>query len=307
MPVRSELPPDVPADRRASSQFGRRAAMVAALVASVVYLLYRGFYTLNLEGWFATTFSVTLYAAEVYGCCLMGLYFFQIWDLRDPAHVPAPAGKTVDIFIPTYNEDPDLLRGTITAAQAVSYPHETYVLDDGDRATVRALCEELNCKYIRRDDNLHAKAGNINHAMEQTTGEFVIILDADHVAEANFIDRTLGHFGDEDLAFVQTPHAFYNYDNFQGVLDYRKGIYWEEGQLFYNCTQPGKNRWNAVSFCGSAAMFRRAALETVGLIATESITEDLHTGLRLHSKGWKSLFVNERLISGQAAPGRHDV
>ncbi len=276
--------------------------MVAALVASVVYLVYRGLFTLNVDGWFAGTFSVTLYLAEVYGCSLMALYFFQIWDLHDPDPVPALPGRTVDIYIPTYNEDPDLLRGTITAALAVSYPHRTYCLDDGDRPEVRELCEELGCDYVRRDDNLHAKAGNINHAMELTDGEFVIILDADHVAEAHFIDRVLGHFADDDLAFVQTPHAFYNYDNFQGVLNYRKGVYWEEGQLFYNCTQPGKNKWNAVSFCGSAAMFRRSALETVGLIATESITEDLHTGLRLHSKGWKSLFVNERLISGQAAP-----
>ena len=295
-------PPTHPPLRRAGDQALRRLAMVAALVASAVYLTYRGLFTLNLDGWFAGCFSVTLFAAEVYGVALMALYFFQIWDLRDPEPVPAMPGRTVDIFIPTYNEDPDLLRGTITAALAVSYPHRTYCLDDGDRPEVRELCAELGCEYVRRDDNLHAKAGNINHAMELTEGEFVIILDADHVAESHFIDAVLGHFADDDLAFVQTPHAFYNYDNFQGVLNYRKGIYWEEGQLFYNCTQPGKNRWNAVSFCGSAAMFRRAALETVGLIATESITEDLHTGLRLHSKGWKSLFVNERLISGQAAP-----
>ena len=276
--------------------------MTLAIIASIVYLVYRGAFTLSFDGWFATTFSLTLYAAEAYGCALMALYFFQIWDLHDPDPVEPLPNRTVDIYIPTYNEDPDLLRGTITAALAVRYPHRTYVLDDGDRPEVRALCERLGADYIRRDSNLHAKAGNINHAMELTDGEFVIILDADHVAEAHFIDRTLGYFADEKLAFVQTPHAFYNYDSFQGVLNYGRGVYWEEGQLFYNCTQPGKNRWNAVSFCGSAAIFRRAALETVGLIATESITEDLHTGLRLHSKGWRSLFVNERLISGQAAP-----
>ena len=276
--------------------------MALAIVASIAYLAFRALYTLNFDGWFAGTFSLTLYAAEAYGCGMMFLYFFQIWDLRDPAPVPPLEGRTVDVMIPTYNEDPDLLRGTITAALAMSYPHRTLVLDDGDRQEVRELCAELGAEWVRRDSNLHAKAGNINHAMERTDGEFVIILDADHVSESHFIDRVLGYFADEKLAFVQTPHAFYNYDSFQGVLDYRKGLYWEEGQLFYNCTQPGKNRWNGVSFCGSAAMFRRAALEDVGLVATESITEDLHTGLRLHSKGWNSLFVNERLISGQAAP-----
>ena len=134
-----------------------------------------------------------------------------------------------------------------------------------------------------------------------TDGEFVVIFDADHVAEPHFIDRLIGYFGDDRLGFVQTPHAFYNFDAFQGVLDYKRKVYWEEGMLFYNVTQPGKNRWNGVTFCGSAAMFRRKSLEEVGLIATQSITEDMHTGLRMHAKGWKSLFVNERLIAAIAA------
>ena len=134
-----------------------------------------------------------------------------------------------------------------------------------------------------------------------TDGEFVVIFDADHVAETHFIDRLIGYFGDDRLGFVQTPHAFYNFDAFQGVLDYKRKVYWEEGMLFYNVTQPGKNRWNGVTFCGSAAMFRRKSLEEVGLIATQSITEDMHTGLRMHAKGWKSLFVNERLIAAIAA------
>ena len=118
-----------------------------------------------------------------------------------------------------------------------------------------------------------------------------MIFDADHIAEPNFITRTLGYFADEKLAFVQTPHAYYNFDSFQGSLDYKKRLYWEEGQLYYNIVQPGKNHWNAVSFCGSAAIFRKSALESVGLIATETITEDMQTGLRLHAKGWKSLYI----------------
>ena len=134
-----------------------------------------------------------------------------------------------------------------------------------------------------------------------TDGEFVVVFDADHVADRQFIERLIGYFADESMGFVQTPHAFYNFDAFQGVLNYERRKYWEEGMLFYNVIQPGKNRWNAVSFCGSAAMLRRKALEDVGLVATESITEDMLTGLRMHAKGWKSLFVNERLIAALAA------
>ena len=276
--------------------------MSITMVICMVYLIYRGVFTLNFTSPFAATFSITLYIAEIYGNLLMFLYFFQIWNPTLPNPVPPLDNVRVDAYIPTYDEEPELLRGTIEAAIAMDYPHETYILDDKARPQVKALCDELGAKYIKRDSNVHAKAGNLNHAMEITDGEYIIIFDADHVAEKNFITRTLGYFADPKLAFVQTPHSYYNFDSFQGSLDYDRNLYWEEGQLFYNIVQPGKNHWNSASFCGSAAIFRKAALEDVGLIATESITEDMQTGLRLHSRGWNSLYINERLVSGLAAP-----
>ncbi len=279
----------------------RQAFMIAALLATAFYLVYRAAFTFNMNGAYAIFASLCLYAAECYGALLMSLYYFSIWKTVDPEPVEAPPGRTVDVFIPTFNEDPELLRGTIVAALALDYPHETYVLDDGKRPEVRELTERLGATYIERPDNQHAKAGNLNHALGQTRGEFVVILDADHVAQRNFIVRLLGYFGDDRIAYVQTPHSFYNFDSFQGTLDYSQQVYWEDGQLFYNVIQPGKNYWNSATFCGSAAIFRRSALDEVGGFATETITEDMHTGVRLHAQGWKSLFVNERLVSGQAA------
>lgn len=298
-PVRAQAAPA--AVKRRQSQRWRRVAMCLAMATTIVYLVLRALFTMNLSSPLGVAFSLMLYAAECYGGLLLFLFFFQIWDVRNPPPAPVLRGRTVDVLIPTYNEDAQLLRGTISAALSIDYPHRTYVLDDGNRADVQALCEELGADYITRTTNQHAKAGNLNHALERTDGEFVVVLDADHVVERHFIDRLVGYFVDEQMGFVQTPHAFYNFDAFQGVLNYERGKYWEEGMLFYNVTQPGKNRWNSVSFCGSAAMFRRKALEDVGLVATESITEDMLTGLRMHAKGWKSLFVNERLISAMAA------
>ena len=288
-------------DRIFNSEFKRRAAMTIATAMTLVYLIYRAAYTLNLSSPYAVVASLLLYVPECYGSLLMFLFFFQVWTLRNPEPVPPLLGRKVDVMIPTYNEDPELLRGTILASLKIDYPHRTLVLDDGKRASVAELCRELGAEYVTRPTNLHAKAGNLNHALEMTDGEFIIIFDADHIAERHFIDRLIGYFADDKLGFVQTPHAFYNFDAYQGTLDYQRGVYWEEGMLFYNVLQPGKNYWNGVTFCGSAAMFRRKALEEVGLIATQSITEDMHTGLRMHAKGWKSLFVNERLIAAVAA------
>ena len=267
-----------------------------------MYLVYRSLYTMNLDGTYATVVSILLLVGEAHGIMLMLLYYYQIRDTA-PSEVPALlTGKTVDVFLATYNEDVPLLRGSIQSYLNFDYPCKIYVLDDGNREEVRELAETMGVNYITRDNNLHAKAGNINNALEQTDGEFVIIFDADHVARSNFISRTIGYFADPEMAFVQTPHAFYNFFNFSSFYDLRKRYYWEEGNLFYKCIQLGKHNDNSVVFCGSSAIFRRSALDDVGRIATETITEDMHTGLRLHARGWKSAFCEERLIAGQAAP-----
>jgi Glycosyl transferase family group 2/PilZ domain len=142
----------------------------------------------------------------------------------------------------------------------------------------------------------------LNQALGRTEGEFIVILDADHVPNPQFITRVLGYFRDEELGFVQTPHDSYNFDSFQACLDHGKRRYWEEGQLFHHVIQLGRNRWNAAAFVGSAAMLRRRALADCGYLATETITEDLHPSLRLHARGWKSLAIGERLVLGHAAP-----
>jgi cellulose synthase/poly-beta-1,6-N-acetylglucosamine synthase-like glycosyltransferase/tetratricopeptide (TPR) repeat protein len=272
------------------------------VVICVLYLIFRVGVTLNTSGPYAMTISILLYAAEVWGILNLFLFFIQVWEVREPPAEPVLEGRSVDIFIPTFNEDPTLLRATIEACVRMDYPHKTYVLDDGRRPDVESLARELGVEYIARPDNRHFKAGNLNYAFERTDGEFVVVLDADHVPEPHFITRLIGYFRDDRLGYVQTPHAFYNFDSFQARLDHKNRRYWEEGHLFYYVIQPGRNKWNCPIFAGSAAMFRRAAIRDVGLMATETITEDLHTGLRMNAKGWKSISISERLVAGQAAP-----
>ena len=279
----------------------RRVWIILSLLASLSYLVVRALFTLNLESRYGTVVSLLLFGAEFHGVTLMSLYFWQIWNTQPSLEVPVLADKTVDILVPTYNEDAHLLRGTIQSLIAMDYPHRVFLLDDGNRPAMKQLADDMGVEYIARTDNLHAKAGNINHALDQLDGEFVAIFDADHIVRKNFITRTIGYFADDSVAFVQTPHSFYNFDNYGSQYCPQQRDYWEEGELFHNCIQAGKSNANAVIFCGSAAIFRRSALNDIGLIATETITEDMHTGLRLHANGWNSVFVNERLIAAQAA------
>jgi tetratricopeptide (TPR) repeat protein/cellulose synthase/poly-beta-1,6-N-acetylglucosamine synthase-like glycosyltransferase len=297
----------------------RQLIILCSLAVCLSYLGYRLLFTLNLTTAYAAFVSIFLLAGEAYGVFVLVLCFLQVWDSREPPQQPVLEGRTVDVFVPTYNEDPQLLRATLEACQRLDYPHRTYLCDDGgtearlnnpahaDSARARAellksICAELGANYVTRPKNEHAKAGNLNYAFARTDGEFIIILDADHVPEPHLITRLIGYFRDEKLGFVQTPHAFYNFNNFQARLDHKNRRYWEEGHLFYEVIQPGRNRWNCPIFAGSAAMFRRKALAEVGYIATETITEDMHTGMRVNARGWKSMAISERLVAGQAAP-----
>lgn len=227
----------------------------------LVYIWWRYTASINTQ---ALWFAIPLVIAETYGIVDLLLFGMLVWKpvRRIP---PVPEGKpTVDVFITTYNEGPEILGPTARAATAIKWPDKTvYVLDDGNRSEIRALAEEAGCEYITRGPEWagkprHAKAGNVNNALMQTAGEFILILDTDQIPDPEILDRTIGYFNDPEVALVQTPQYFYNIppgDPF-GV----------DAPLFYGPIMQGKDGWNAAFFCGSNGILRREALMQAGLI-----------------------------------------
>ena len=274
-----------------------RSTAVIALLVYAGYLAYRAAFTINYD---ALAFSLAVYCAELHGFFSLFLFFHQTWHLRGRKVVEPEKDLTVDVFITTYNEDVELLRQTVRAAVAMRYPHETYVLDDGRRPAVRALAEELGCHYITREDNKHAKAGNWNNAFKQTKADFIATFDADHVPRPEFLDRTLGFFRDSKVAIVQVPQQYHNLDSVQHRVSWKSRRMYGEQDAFFNLVMPGKDNWNASFFCGTGAVLRREALEPHGGILADTITEDLHTSIELHAAGWKSVYLNELLVTGLA-------
>lgn len=210
---------------------------------------------------------------------------------------------TVDVYIPTYNEPLDVVRDTVLAAQCIDYPSDKmniYLLDDGKRREFAVFAADVGVGYITRNDNNHAKAGNLNHAMKLTQGELITVFDCDHVATRIFLQATVGGFlKDPKLALVQTPHYFYSPDPFERNLSVGRNIP-NEGSLFYGPIQQGNDNWNATFFCGSCAVIRRSALEEIGGFAVETVTEDAHTALKLQRRGWGSAFLDIPLAAGLA-------
>lgn len=283
-----------------------------SVITTLRYLYYRSAYTLNFDGWLNGFFCVVLYGAELYAVIGLMLAYFQTLKLKDRqpiplATIPQDQWLKVDIYIPTYNEDVEIVRKTAVAAMAVDYPNDkkrVYILDDGRkfperRQQLQQMCDELGCTLLTRDNNDHAKAGNINTAMRRTEGDLIMILDCDHIPIRNFLQNTVGFFYNPKVTLVQTPHWFYNPDPFERNL-LTGGKVPVSNELFYKVVQKGNDFWNAAFFCGSAAVIRKDYVLQIGGIAVETVTEDCHTSFRLHSLGYESVYYDKIMVAGLA-------
>lgn len=293
--------------RRMPGRYATLILVVLSITVSCRYLWWRYTATLNWNSTFDLICGVILLAAETYSWLVLMLGYVQVaWPLnRKPAPLPADTSQwpTVDVLIPTYNEDLALVRHTVYAAMGLDWPADKlriHVLDDGRRAEFRAFAERVGVNYIARSTNEHAKAGNLNHALTQIDGELVAIFDSDHLPVRSFLQITTGWFRrDPRLALVQTPHHFFSPDPFERNLRvFRRDP--NEGELFYGLVQDGNDLWNAAFFCGSCAVLRREAIDAIGGFATETVTEDAHTALRLHRNGWNSAYLRIPQAAGLA-------
>jgi cellulose synthase (UDP-forming) len=269
-----------------------------SLTASLRYMYWRVTATLDFESWLDIAFGYGLVLAELYALAVLVFGYLQTaWPLRrQPVLLKGPPSEwpVVDVFIPTYNEALDIVKLTIFAAQAMDWPKDklrVHVLDDGNRKDFREFCEQINVGYITRDNNRHAKAGNLNEALKVTSGEYVAFFDADHVPTRSFLQISIGWFlKDPKLAMLQTPHFFFSPDPFEKNLNTFRSVP-NEGELFYGLVQDGNDLWNATFFCGSCAVLRRDPLLEVGGVAVETVTEDAHTALKLNRAGYNTAYL----------------
>lgn len=267
--------------------------------------------------------GLIVFGAELFCIAMLFISLFVVADpleRAEPAPVADDALPSVDVFVPSYNEDTDILSATLAAAVALDYPSDklsVYLLDDGGtdqkcasddplaaraarrrRAELTQLCADLGVTYLTRAQNVSAKAGNLNNGLAHSGGDLVVVFDADHAPVKEFLRRTVGHFREDPRLFlVQTPHFFLNPDPVEKNLSTWLRMP-SENEMFYSVVQRGLDRWNAAFFCGSAAVLRRAALVEAGGFSGISITEDCETALELHARGWTSRYVDTPLIAG---------
>lgn len=239
--------------------------------------------------------SVPFIFTEAAFLVLFLLWGNVLWAKRHHRPEGPPLEKknfSVDIFIPVFKEPVEIIEKTVTAAISIKHDNKKiYVLDDGEDDEVKALCEKLSIGYIRRPTHENRKAGNLNYALKQTSGDLILALDADQVAKPFIIDRIIGYFTIPRIGFVQTKQIF----------RLPKGDPWSNSdEVFYSVMTSGKDYDNAAFSCGSGVMYRRAALEAIAGFSTWNFVEDVHTSITLHSNGWRSVYHDESYTEGTA-------
>lgn len=286
------------------------------------YILWRSLESLVYTGPIDFIAMALLFLAEGYSITILLLgVFVNVWPLtKRSMQLPGNIAELpiVDVLVPTYNESTEIIRTTITAATQMEYPQDrlrVHICDDGGTLhkrsqsdsmaaawvrhyELRQLARELGVNYITRETNHRAKAGNLNHALKHTAGDLILVLDCDHVPTKNMLQQTVGYFlADPKLFLVQTPHFFINptpvEKNLIGI-----GNPSSENDMFYRSIHPSLDSWNASYFCGSAAILRRSHLMEAGGISIDTITEDAETSLKLHCKGYNSIYVETPMVCG---------
>lgn len=300
--------------------------IVLTFFVALRYWMFRTFDTLGYSGLFDCTAMSILYVAESYGFVILMLgMFVNVFHLRRPV-VPVDLARadlpTVDILIPTFDEPEDLVKVTAMACLQLDYPKDKvniFILDDGGtrqkrndpdparagaaerrHASFKKLAGLLGVRYLTRENNRKAKAGNINNALPHGRGDLVLVLDCDHVPAHDLLKNTVGCFLDDPKLFlVQTPHFLINPGPVEKNLEtFREKPH--ENEMFYRIVKLGLDFWDAAFFCGSAAVLRRSCLEEIGGITGETITEDAETSLALHARGYKSLYLDKPMVCGLA-------
>ncbi len=214
----------------------------------------------------------------------------------------------IDVFIVTYNEALPILERTLVGAVAIMHPDKRiWVLDDGARDWVEALAATHGAQYVRRVKGRHAKAGNVNNGLDFAlrTGrppEFILLLDADFVAGRSILQRTMPLFHAADVGIVQTPQYFFNPDPIQ-INVFSPTVWPDEQRFFFNVLMPSMDAWGIACCCGTSAVLRVAALQAVGGMATETVTEDMLTSFKMIEHGYRTIYLDEPLSLGLSPEG----
>ncbi len=219
--------------------------------------------------------------------------WYHYWSIKIPVKPYIYKALTVDVLTTYFPGEPyEMTTQTLLAIKEISYPHTTYLCDEADDEFLKNFCKEHDIVHVTRKNRINAKAGNINNALKQASGEICLILDPDHVPKPNLLDEVIPYFSDDKIGFVQTVQGYYNINE-----SYVARGAAEQTFHFYGPIMMCMNAYGTVNAIGANCVFRRTALDSIGGHAP-GLCEDMHTAMQLYAKGWKSVYVPKVLTKG---------
>lgn len=303
--------------------------ILGAFFSIVVYLNFRLFYFLLADyAWTEKISAFFLLSAELFVILHTAGYFYNIYIvLRQPPSDLCPpkclaAYPPVAVVMASYKEPLDIIRDTLICFYNLTYPNKyLYLLDDTRyelpwdtvenkekyRKAVEDLCQELGINLFRAEWH-GAKAGKLNKFIKFLNGEihpdfqlfpfqhkdkvevekYLLIFDADMNPLSDFVEELVWRMEqDPKAAFIQTPQYYTNFE--LNRVARAAGL---QQAIFYEYICEGKGLKKAMFCCGTNVMFRRAALMDVGGFDDSSVTEDFATSIKLHLRGWESIYLN---------------
>jgi cellulose synthase (UDP-forming) len=207
---------------------------------------------------------------------------------------------SVDVFIPVCGEDTRIIENTFKHVSQLSWPGKlnVYCLDDGDSPEVARLASVYGLYYVVRNDRpLHKKSGNLNSGLRNSSGEFIVVFDADFAPAPEFLLETLPYMLYENMGIVQTAQFFdVKRSNTKNWVQQMSGSVQD---MFFGHAQPARNAADAAMCVGTNAVYRRAALDSIGGFPRVSAGgEDVITGLDMYAKDYRTIYLPLALAKG---------
>jgi len=242
------------------------------------------------------------------GLAMYGVRWLTLPLMRRPVHQPPSAGWRVGVattFVPGA-EPLEMLELTVECMVDMDYPHETWVLDEGDSADVRALCMRLGVRHFTRKGRpeyqteegryeARTKHGNYNAWLAEEgydRYDLIVNFDPDHIPERHFLERTLGYFDDPGIGYVQAAQVYYN----QPAGFIARGAA-EETYAYYSSTQLTSYALGYPIVTGCHTAHRTEALREVGGFAPHE-ADDLLVTVYYRTTRWRGVYVPETLAQG---------
>ena len=250
----------------------------------------------------STIYILTISALSVYG--LLGLITLAFyWRHRhDEFPCPAPPAELppVTVQLPIFNER-FVVERLVKAAVSMQYPVDKLqiqVVDDSTDDTTEyaaKLVDEykrkgINIQLVHRTNRQGYKAGALQEALPQATGEFIAVFDADFQPKPDFLLNTIPHFyEDETLGMIQARWGHLNADD--SPLTAAQAIALDK---HFAMEQTVRHRANMFpKFNGAGGIWRRACMEDSGGWEADTVCEDLCLSTRAILKGWQFRFLND--------------